>query len=102
MWFLSFLDNSIYYYDYDKIFICCPQVHHFDENDYAHVCVFVIIYYYCVDISYSKNIVYILQLNDNATRYRTIYYINVVFTAFFVAEALVKIIAFTPPVSITV
>ena len=63
---------------------------------------YVIMLYYCVVINYGKNIVYVLQVNDNATRYRTIYYINVVFTAFFVAEALVKIIAFTPPVSITV
>ena len=63
---------------------------------------YVIMLYYCVDVNYGKNIVYVLQLNDNATRYQTIYYINVVFTTFFVAEALVKIIVFTPPVSITV
>ena len=40
------------------------------------------------------------QVDSDYTRYRTIFYINIAFTVFFVTEALFKIIAFTPPVSI--
>ena len=42
------------------------------------------------------------NFDDHATWYRIIYYVNVVFTVFFVVEALVKIFAFIPPVSSSV
>ena len=38
--------------------------------------------------------------SDEYAPYQGIYYANVVFTVFFVIEALIKIIAFTPPVSV--